>query len=136
MINKIMNKFKVAKKDEFDIEINAEEILVLRDAVTVISVETLQEIAKESNVTKIEQLINQYNETNNLLVVIEEEIKNKFEEITVNEIQLSVILNALEILETTTTNNLKLVEDPKNYKTLCKTMVNVTNLHEKVMNLI
>lgn len=136
MLNKIMNVFKGGNKTEFDIELNEEEVLVLKQGVESVADNKLHDITKETNIEKIKELIEIYNEANQLLKSINEEIENKMEEITVNKIQIDIVLEALTIIEGITTNNLKSVENPSSYKILCKTMVTVTNLMERVIELV
>ena len=136
MLNKIMNVFKGGNKTEFDIELNEEEVLVLKQGVESVADNKLHDITKETNMEKIKKLIEIYNEANQLLKSINEEIENKMEEITVNKIQIDIVLEALTIIEGITTNNLKSVENPSSYKILCKTMVTVTNLMERVIELV
>lgn len=136
MLNKIMNVFKGGNKTEFDIEVNEEEVLVLKQGVESVVDNKLCDISKETNIEKIKELIEVYNEANQLLESINEEIENKMEEITINKIQIDIVLEALTIIEGITTNNLKSVENPSSYKTLCKTMVTVTSLMERVIDLV
>lgn len=136
MLNKLMNVFKGGNKTEFDIEVNEEEVLVLKQGVESVVDNKLCDISKETNIEKIKELIEVYNEANQLLESINEEIENKMEEITINKIQIDIVLEALTIIEGITTNNLKSVENPSSYKTLCKTMVTVTSLMDRVIDLV
>lgn len=135
-LNKMKEMFKTRNKTEFDIEVNEDEVLVLKQGVETIVGSMLNDIAIETDVDKIKVMIDVYNGATNLLEMINEEIESKMEEITVNKMQLDIVLDALNKVEIATTNNLKLVENPSNYKTLCKTMVTVTNLMERVIELV
>lgn len=136
MINKLMNTFKTKKKTEFDIEVNQEDLSVLQQGIEAVLNDMLNNIAAETEVGKIQPLIYKYNEANQLLCVVLEEFDSKFEEITVSESQLYVLLDALEIVEKSTTSQLKLVDDTTKYKSLCKTMVVTTNMMEKIVDLL
>lgn len=136
MLNRIKEIFKSKNRIEFDIEVNEEEVLVLKQGVVKVVGNMLNDIASESNIDKIKVSIDTYNEANSLLELINEEIESKLEEINVNKIQIDILLEALNIIEIATTNNLKLVEDSNNYKNLCKTMVIVDNLMERIVELM
>lgn len=136
MLNKMKEIFKTRNKTEFDIEVNENEVLVLKQGVETVVGSMLNDIAIETDVDKIKVMIDVYNGASNLLETINEEIEHKMEEITVSKMQLDIILEALTRVETVTTNNLKSVENPSNYMTLCKTMVIISNLTERVIELV
>lgn len=136
MLKKILGTIKVNKKDEFNIEVNMEETKVMEQGVELVANEKLAAIAKEMDIDKIRDMIEIYNNGNQLLDIIKDELENNYEEITVNEIQLGILLDALNKVEDITTKNLKLVDEPSDYKALCKNMVTVTTLIDKIMNLV
>ncbi len=129
---------KVFKSDvgEVTIEINKDELEVLKQGANHIIHKVLDDMTKETKSDNMVLLINKYNQTNGILESIKEEEENEYEEITLALPQIDVIVEALYDLEEVTTNNLKMIEDPSNYKTICKTMVTISNLMERLVSLI